>query len=344
MLGVPLEGPGEVAVKVFISWSGERSRVAARELHEWLQLIMPTIEPWMSDTDLDKGSRWATGIGERLEEMSAGISVLTQENLSSEWLNFEAGAISKAFGEGRVMTFLLRPLCPTDVPHPLALFQATSRTREDVTKMIMNLNKLAGSPMKDRILAKQIQAWWPQLDDKLAEIENHAPAGVPPKRSTHDMLEEVLTLLRDLSRRPDPYVAAGGLIAGGPPSGLADVSALYRLEPASATLVRRGLLVRRASPLAAWVYKIVLDFMGRQAADKVDTYLDQDAQTVFIVSDLVFPEHILDQLRGLAKEVHFSVTVASTEEFERVRRVRKLGRLVHLPRDMSIESPDLDDD
>ena len=66
--------------------------------------------------------------------------------------------------------------------------------------------------------------------------------------------------------------------------------------------------------------------------------------SVFIVSDLVFPEHILDQLRGLAKEVHFSVTVAPTEEFERVRRVRKLGRLVHLPRDMSIESPDLDDD
>jgi hypothetical protein len=71
-------------MKVFISWSGQRSRAVARELHEWLQLVMPTtIEPWMSDSDLDKGSRWAVGLGQGLAEMSAGISVLTPENVTS---------------------------------------------------------------------------------------------------------------------------------------------------------------------------------------------------------------------------------------------------------------------
>ncbi|SET99122.1 toll/interleukin-1 receptor domain-containing protein [Geodermatophilus poikilotrophus] len=163
-------------MKAFISWSGQRSRAAAEELHEWLQPVMPTtIEPWMSDTDLDKGSRWAVGLGEGLEEMSAGISVLTPENLRSPWLNFEAGAIGKAFGEGRVMTFLIG-LSPTDVPQPLAQFQATSRTREDVTKMITDLNKLTETPMKDYILAKQIEAWWLQLDRQLGQIEKNAPA------------------------------------------------------------------------------------------------------------------------------------------------------------------------
>src|SRR4051794_30582528 len=45
-------------LRVFISWSGARSRAAAKELAEWLELVTAgIIEPWMSDNDLDKGSR-----------------------------------------------------------------------------------------------------------------------------------------------------------------------------------------------------------------------------------------------------------------------------------------------
>jgi len=331
-------------VKVFISWSGQRSRAAAKELHEWLQLILPTIEPWMSDTDLDKGSRWAAGIGERLEEMSAGISVLTPENLTSPWLNFEAGAISKAFGEGRVMTFLIGGLSATDVPQPLAQFQPTSRTREDITKMITDLNRLAGSSMRDHILAKQIQAWWPQLDEKLAEIENDAPVGAPPKRNTHEMLQEVLTLLRDLSRRPGAFPGIRGLLTGGPPSRSMDIDALYGLEPAPSGLVRRGVLMRRAAPISGYAYRLILGFMGTDAADKVDTYLDQDTQTVFIVTDLAVPETILTHLRAMAQEMDLGIAAASTEDFHKARKIRKLGRIIHLPRDMSIGPPGPDDD
>jgi hypothetical protein len=98
----------------------------------------------VSDTDLDKGSRWASGIGEGLEDTDAGVSILTPENLTSPWLNFEAGAIGKAFGQSRVMTFLIG-LGPGDVPQPLGQFQHTSRTKADVLKMVTDLNKLSES-------------------------------------------------------------------------------------------------------------------------------------------------------------------------------------------------------
>lgn len=40
-------------MKVFINWSGTRSKAVAKALHDWLKNIFPNqVEPWMSDIDL----------------------------------------------------------------------------------------------------------------------------------------------------------------------------------------------------------------------------------------------------------------------------------------------------
>jgi hypothetical protein len=36
-------------MKVFISWSGEPSRTIASALNDWLEGVLPQVEPWMSD-------------------------------------------------------------------------------------------------------------------------------------------------------------------------------------------------------------------------------------------------------------------------------------------------------
>ncbi len=92
---------------VFISWSGERSRRAAEALYEWLPIVLQSARPWMSNTDIDKGSRGLEEVGKALEGMKVGIICLTPENLTAEWILFEAGALSKTLdAKTRVCTYL----------------------------------------------------------------------------------------------------------------------------------------------------------------------------------------------------------------------------------------------
>ncbi len=56
---------------------------------------MQAVEPWMS-TEIEKGKRWADEIMSGLEQAPIGILCLTQDNLDSKWLHFEAGALAKA--------------------------------------------------------------------------------------------------------------------------------------------------------------------------------------------------------------------------------------------------------
>lgn len=46
-------------MKVFISWSGKRSKAMANALKEWIPLIVQHAEPFVSDKDISAGDRWA---------------------------------------------------------------------------------------------------------------------------------------------------------------------------------------------------------------------------------------------------------------------------------------------
>ncbi len=109
-------------MKVFVSWSGERSKQMAAALKEWLPTAIQYLEPWMSDTDIHAGDRWADKMATELKESNVGIVCVTGENLTSEWLHFEAGALSKLMQNTRVITVLL-DLDVQAVSGPLTLFQ-----------------------------------------------------------------------------------------------------------------------------------------------------------------------------------------------------------------------------
>ncbi|WP_091219864.1 toll/interleukin-1 receptor domain-containing protein [Geodermatophilus siccatus] len=203
-------------MRVFISWSGDRSRRAAGKLYEWLKRVLPgQIDPWMSTEDLEPGGRWEEELDERLEETNAGICVLTPENLASTWLHYEAGAIGKAVGHSRVMTVLIG-LSPADVPRPLGKFQHTMPTRDGVSRMVISLNKLMGEPIESSVVNYLFEIQWPWLEDSLVEITESAPAAALPRRSEYEMLEEILTLIRDLPRSPLALVVSRAITEGAP--------------------------------------------------------------------------------------------------------------------------------
>ena len=101
-------------MKVFISWSGDLSQRVGLLLRDILPMILNGVEVFMSKHDMGSGTRWNEELSSELGQSDFGILVLTPRNLTSPWLLFEAGAISK-HAEARAVGLLVGGLAPTDV-------------------------------------------------------------------------------------------------------------------------------------------------------------------------------------------------------------------------------------
>ena len=181
---------------VFISWSGEQSKRVAAALYDWLPMVVQTARPWMSEEDIEKGSRGLEEIGKALESISVGIICLTPENLERPWILFEAGALSKALGDKtRVCPYLFGDLRPENVKPPLGMFQATRAVKDDTRKLVATVNRVLGGPLGEEKLDTVFERMWPELEKKLGAISPTA-AAAPPQRPEREMVAELLELSR----------------------------------------------------------------------------------------------------------------------------------------------------
>lgn len=179
---------------VFISWSGPQSKQVAEALHHYLPLMINAIQPWLSSSDIDAGARWSSDIAGKLEASKVGIICLTPTNLDSIWVHFEAGALAKTLQNTFVCPYLVG-LDPADVKGPLTQFQMKRSNEEETKRLLETLNSALG---EKAISADQFDesfsVWYPKLKERLEAIPKDGP--VPKKRSTEDMLEELLELVR----------------------------------------------------------------------------------------------------------------------------------------------------
>jgi TIR domain len=185
-------------VKVFISWSGEQSRQVALALRNWLPQALQAVRPYMSEKDTEAGGLWDQILGTQLEASDFGIVCLTPGNLDSRWLNFEAGALSKAMTDARVVPVLFR-LKDADVGPPLSRFQMKTATREGILDTVKAINAHAEPDRKidESALIGTFESLWPKLE---AELHAVSDGQEPRTRSSQELLEEVLQLVRELTR------------------------------------------------------------------------------------------------------------------------------------------------
>ena len=183
-------------MKVFLSWSGQRSKAVADLLAKWTPHVIQAVEPWISSA-IDKGARWQSETAARLEDVKVGIVCLTPGNLSEPWILFEAGALSKTTGSS-VCTFLL-DLTPADIAPPLAQFQHTTFQKEDVLKLMQTINQRVGETeersLSDQSLVEAFEMVWPKLETDLTEVMRTKETSVIP-RSDRQLLEELLDVVR----------------------------------------------------------------------------------------------------------------------------------------------------
>ena len=127
-------------MKVFISWSGQRSKQLGEALRDWLPAVIQAVKPYFTPEDIDKGSRWEGEIARELSDSHFGLLCLTPENLNAPWLLFEAGALSKNLDKSKVCP-LLYSLEPADVAFPLAQFQAAKFEKGEILRIVRIMNK-----------------------------------------------------------------------------------------------------------------------------------------------------------------------------------------------------------
>jgi TIR domain len=101
-----LKGAREAKMKVFISWSGDYSKQLAAAIHWWLPKVLNQVDVYFSDIDIEVGSRWYHSIVDNLEKSDAGLVILTPENITRQWIMFEAGAMARSVTQARVCPIL----------------------------------------------------------------------------------------------------------------------------------------------------------------------------------------------------------------------------------------------
>jgi TIR domain len=168
-------------MRLFISWSGGRSYRLAMVFKKWLERHYKHhgISAFVS-SDISKGSLWLPEVNAELQRADAGLVCLTAKSLDSDWVLFEAGALSTAValnkGEARIFTYLLG-VDPAALPGPLSVYQSTVATMEDTLRLI---NSLLGYLDVGQMGVEAFAPAWNDLWPKLQRIGNESVTGIFP--------------------------------------------------------------------------------------------------------------------------------------------------------------------
>lgn len=182
---------------MFISWSGSRARQVAAVWQELLLDVFDSVEPFMSDKNIGAGERSLPKIAEELDGTAFGIIVVTPENQDSQWLNYEAGALSKGLHDPtvRVAPSLVGFRSQGDASGPISQFQATLLDRGGVEKILIEIAKIIeieSPPIRKRFNL----AWEAEYAERFAEASAEIERGGSRRRPQWEILDEILTLIR----------------------------------------------------------------------------------------------------------------------------------------------------
>ncbi len=188
-------------MKIFLSWSGNRSKAVALALRSWIPDIIQTVQPWMSQVDIDAGSRWSREMNTQMEETRFGVLCLTKENQTAPWILFEAGALAKTISDTFVCPYLI-DLEPAEIRQgPLTQFQSKRANEKETWELIQAINKaLKEGALPEDKLKRAFDRWFPDLKEKLDGLPKEQPEK-KQDRPMEEMVEEILGLARGITRR-----------------------------------------------------------------------------------------------------------------------------------------------
>ncbi len=130
------------SLDIFYCWSHARSHRVAMALDAFVSGVAKDLlgidyHSFLSSQAIPMGKRWFDYLMAELGKANAAVLCFTPEALGSDWIHYEAGAMSARFGFERIMVYL-HGVSET-FSGPLGEFQAAASTRESTRKMVGDL-------------------------------------------------------------------------------------------------------------------------------------------------------------------------------------------------------------
>ncbi|MEL6440267.1 MAG: toll/interleukin-1 receptor domain-containing protein [Cyanobacteria bacterium J06621_8] len=187
-------------MKIYISWSGERSKSVARILRQFISTAFQNVEIFFSVDDIVMGENWIEEASRRLTESDVGILCITSDNIDNPWISFEAGAL---YSRGKVLIPVLLDLSSADLYTPLANFQSISLTRSGVQSILELLNNQLENPQNPEYINKVFNKLWSAIEQEIdlilpAVVEYNTESSQPELRSERELLYELLERVKNL--------------------------------------------------------------------------------------------------------------------------------------------------
>lgn len=198
----------EIAGKlpIFISWSQPLAKEVATALRAWIPRVIQDVDPWMSSEDIEAGKFGSQAIFESLNQSTVGIIIVTPANLDRQWLNFEAGSLTRTINthDGVVMPLLIN-MRGSSATGPISELQVKRfDDKDEVFNILEAINRRTRSPLTQAALRDEFDLKWSMLEEQVnaaiakASIAEPEANKQPEPLDSSVILEQVVATLRDL--------------------------------------------------------------------------------------------------------------------------------------------------
>jgi len=192
-------------MKVFLSWSGDRSKAVATALNDLLPAILQPITCWMSEGGIAKGKPWFDQLSSALDGILFGVFCVTPENRDSVWMQWEAGFLSStsAIGDRHVAPLAIG-MSKGSLSGPFAIYQGTDCEKEDLFRLVRDINSALHEDKRVPLptLERTFGYVWPELEKRIAVaavLPQSAPAVLKVSEGER-LAQEGIALMRDNQR------------------------------------------------------------------------------------------------------------------------------------------------
>lgn len=185
-------------MKVFLSWSKQRSKKVAELLAEWIPCVIQAVDPWVSSQNIEDGELWFTAIQSQVEQIINGVICLTQENKAEPWILFEAGGLAKGLEKSRVYILLIDLTSSDILLSPLSGFNHTRFDKDGIKKLLHVINGRTTNPIATSVLDKVFDKFWPDLEQRFNDILQVTEAITKEEKTKTKAVSEIENDLKPL--------------------------------------------------------------------------------------------------------------------------------------------------